>query len=499
MTPSFYIYHPTMIDTRIKIHDKFSVEFKIGFFTSQKENKTNEFKINTWIFVPNGLDINRHTYSKEQFYSDIKSNVRLITPIYSLKSILTVGKGPFKRLNKAIEALLNNPDEANSENYTYQVKMLLCIIKSALRESNDQILSERDKKQNVLPLIEELEKDITQITALYRNIRDRLLKETIISDELKEYSLFGDEYLSDLVENNVYCLLDSLKNSSEYSSIQDKLLGVLKSEAKNRELMRYSGPKEDKPEHNSLILIKRSLLKKFIESDLFLQRIKKADGLLMREVYYSIAAGVAMIFATVISFIATQRFGNFTSTLFVVLVISYMFKDRIKEMIRIYFSSKLDKKYFDWKWDVSLRGRKIGQIREAFDFISQEKVPEKIINLRKKTPLVKAENKVYDEKVILYRKRLVLSKDDLEQYKEYHLSGINDIIRFNLTSFTKKMDNSTTPIHLLDEEAGFKTIIGNRVYALYFIIECQSENETYYKSYRLLFNRNGISDVREID
>ena len=319
------------------------------------------------------------------------------------------------------------------------------------------------------------------------------------SDELKEYFLFGDEFLSFTAENNVVELLKNLESKSDYSNIKFRFQEILKREKENKKQMGYDVVSENEEEHNSRLLIKRSLLKKLVESDLYLQRIKKTDGAIMREIHYSIAAGLAMIFATIISFVATQQFGNFTMSLFLSLVVGYMFKDKIKETARYYFSAKLDQRYFDWKWYVSIRNQKIGWIKEAFDFISGKNVPEEILKLRNKSPLVKAENKVYDEQVILYRKRVELHKDDLEEYKEYHLSGINNIISLNLTSFIKKMDNPTIPLYLLDEENEIKTVQGNRVYALYFILECQSENESYFKRYRLFFNRNGITDVSEIE
>ena len=487
-----------MISTQIRIHDKCSVEIKTGFIVSEQEKNIDKFKINTWIFLPNGLDINSFTYTKEQFYSDIKSNVRLITPIYSLAEILKGEKGPFPRLKKAINCLLLEPNEINAENYTYQIKMLLCILKSALRKNYRNILCLKEKKQ-IIASIRDFADNVTAINSKYRAFRDDLLTQPNVSDELKEYFLFGDEYLSIITEETAYQLFAYFQNQqSVYADMQPILAKFLEKETENREKMNYETPVEEDEEHNSLMLIKRSTLKKFVESDLYLQRIKKTDGAFQRELYYSLAAGLAMIFATVISFVATQQLGNFTSTLFLVLVVSYMLKDRIKEMARFYFSSRLDQKYFDRKWDVSIRNQEIGAIREAFDFISQHKVPEEIQNLRNKTPLVKAENNVYDEKVILYRKRVSLSKKDLEEYKEYHLSGINDIIRLNLMSFTKQMDNPTLPMHLPDSETGYKTIKGKRVYALYFILECKSDEDTYYKKYRLLLNRKGISDIREI-
>ena len=113
--------------------------------------------------------------------------------------------------------------------------------------------------------------------------------------------------------------------------------------------------------------------------------------------------------------------------------------------------------------------------------------------------MVEAENQVYDEKIILYRKWVNLSKDEIEKYKEYRLSGINDITRFHLINFTHKMDNPFIPLYLSDAEKGYETIEGNKVYSLYFIIQCKSDEDEYYKKYRVLFDRNGINDVSELN
>ena len=78
-----------MIDLEAKIHDKFTLEFKVGFNTEKTEKplKFSDFVMNTWIFVPNSLDINAAKYSKDDFYRDIKSDVRLITPDYPLHDL----------------------------------------------------------------------------------------------------------------------------------------------------------------------------------------------------------------------------------------------------------------------------------------------------------------------------------------------------------------------------------------------------------------------------
>ena len=49
-----------MIDIKTKIHDKFSIEFKVGFVARRKIRK-NDFTVGVWLFLPDSLDINSST------------------------------------------------------------------------------------------------------------------------------------------------------------------------------------------------------------------------------------------------------------------------------------------------------------------------------------------------------------------------------------------------------------------------------------------------------
>lgn len=488
-----------MINIEVKQHDRYSVEFKSGVtITQNPEVNVNEFMINTWIFVPNSLDINRTTYSKEQFYKDVKTNIRLITPIYTLKEVLTEGRGPFPRLKKAIDQLFSNPeDEKLTEHYGYQVKMLMCIVKSALRRETN-IICTTERVSKILPLTEEYVANIRAIKERYRTHRARLENENL-TDEQRQFFLFGDEFLGNIIEQHSFEIMRRLKKNEAFNAIKPLLTQLIKEEIDYKKSKGFMVLESKDERRNSLVILQRNILKKFVESDLFLHIIKKKDGAFAKQVYYGIAAAVAMIFATVISFIATQRYGNFTTDLFIILVISYVFKDRIKDVMRYYFTSTMSKKYFDTKLKLSIRKQEIGVMKEAFDFIEDEKLPEEIYNFRNRTPLVEAENKVYGEKIILYRKHLSLSHKEIEKYKEYRLTGINDITRFNLMQYLQKMDNPSIPLYDLNEFEGYETFEGIKVYSLYFILNCVSETNEYNKKYRILFNRTGITDIRELN
>ena len=128
--------------------------------------------------------------------------------------------------------------------------------------------------------------------------------------------------------------------------------------------------------------------KKFIESELYISLDKKKDGVAVQQIYYSIAAGVAMIFATAVVWFSQVKYGNITWPLFIVLVVSYMLKDRIKDLLRYYFAHRLGNKYYDKKAVITIGKNCVGEIKEGFDFISEAKTPAEVLNKREKASFV---------------------------------------------------------------------------------------------------------------
>lgn len=488
-----------MIDIKVKIHDKFSFEFKISFIATRKtvDDDVNEFSINTWMFVPNNLDINRSTYSKEQFYKDTQSNVRLITPIYGLKDIYASENSPLSRLQKAFENEINNPDSPeNISDYTFQIKMFSAIFKSASRDKAYHIVEEKDDKK-VAELVRDYIHDVSEIARHYRKL-EHIKQIPSISEDLQQYFSFGDDFIGNIIQQQSFRIMRGIENRSIYEKVKPQLLALINSENEYKRKKNYSLLDTTDPSNNYLVVMRRGILKKFIESDLFLYTKKTKDGALAEQFYYGIAAAVSMIFATVVSFSAQLHYGNFTTPLFFALVISYVFKDRIKDLMRYYFSTQLGKKYYDTKRELEIQDKKIGWTKEAFDFAPESKVPAEIMNIRKRTPLVEAENRIYNEQIILYKKLVNLSSSAIKKYKGYQFVGINDVTRFNLTHFIQKMDNEYVPIYVTDEQDGYIKMTSEKVYALHFILRCQGHENLYFRKFRLLFNRGGIKEITEI-
>jgi hypothetical protein len=272
---------------------------------------------------------------------------------------------------------------------------------------------------------------------------------------------------------------------------------LLDSERSYRRQRRYLEVEATSPDNNRQFVYHASQLKKYIESNLYLPTHKRRNTVFLEQVAFSFAAGVSMVFATVVSFAFQQTYGNFTLPFFIALVISYMFKDRIKDLIRNYFANNLGSRFYDYLITIRVNARKIGWVKEGFDFVSPSDVSKHVKEKRaRKNPLVT--NRGVDEQVIQYRKYVHLKRKAVDQLSAYPINGINNIVRFNLAGFMRKMDNPQVPLFVNNGDATPQYTTGDKAYYLNFVLQCKYEEKSEYKRYRVCLCRDGIKNVEEI-
>ncbi|HRZ49985.1 MAG TPA: hypothetical protein P5338_11395, partial [Bacteroidales bacterium] len=459
-----------MIEESVKIHDRYSIEIKLGF-NARRKSAVSDFAVNTWLFIPNSLDINPLTYEKKDFYRDVRSNIRLITPVYLLRDIAGEQNTPFVLLQKSFENLASHPSRTHTAEFEYQIKMFLSILKSALRDDLaflSVVENHKDKKD----LIAEYLETVHTITSRFRSLR-KIINVSTIKKSWFEYFQFGDEFMSNLVEQYLFKLVENIETckEKEFSGLRKKVIQIIQQETAYRREKGYPVVEKKDPHHNRELILRLGSLKKFAENELFLTTNKKRDGVLVEQIYYSIAAGLSMVFATAIAFSFQMRYGNFTIPFFVALVVSYMLKDRIKELGRYYFAHRLGKRYFDHKTRISLKDIRIGWSKEAMDYIPEGKVPPEVVKIRNRIPILQANNRWLSERIILYRKLIRIYRPRLDEAISYSTTGIHDIIRLNISSFVTKMDDPGFPLYRLDEDDSLKTLKGERAYFLNLVMQ----------------------------
>jgi hypothetical protein len=480
-----------MIDIQTKIHDKFSIEFKVGF-SGTEGVKMDHFDVNSWIFIPNGLDINKQTYSKDRFYTDMKSNVRLLTPVFTLKQMVEGEEAPIHHVKTALESLLNESSPEHLDEFEFQLKLFASIFKSSIRNASAKIMAHADDSNTYERCLAYVD-DVSRVLRTFRGLREGIDAK---NEEVLTKMGFADEFISHQADIRTMKVLKKI-NRSDRQELKDAfsaLADMLADEKAYKKARGYSHTVIGDEVNNRRLLYRHSLLKKYIESALFLKVNTTQDGQAVKQISFSLAAGLAMMVYLLITMPFQKYLGNYPSLIFFILVLFYILKDRIKELTRWLFAYQLKDKYYDNKTVVSIKNRQVGWLKEGMDFITDEKVPEEVLKLRDRNKL-EADNKLLEEKIILYRKRVEIDNAVLRNQYDYEFKGINDIIRYHINYLTKKMDNPESSIDCLDEQRQVQTVKAERVYALHFVMQFKWEDQVEYKVFHVLANRNGIISI----
>lgn len=489
-----------MIEVDTKIHDQFSIEFKTSF-VARRSVKKNDFSAYMWFFVPYNLDINAETYPKSRFYQDIKSYVRVKTPQFLLQDIVGNEALPFENLKAAFQNLASKPTRTATREYEYQIKMFAAITHSAARDACQNVMSPKILSHDVPVLCMQFVLAYQAVLKAYRDLRTIVNQPTVNAEARNDYR-YGDEFMSNMMKFYATKLLDFLLQHEEQQALYAPTIELLRKEiqAENhyRSTMGYLNLKRTDHQSNRHMVFRSGVLKKYVDSDLYLNVPKRKDGKLVEQLYLGIAAGLAMVFATVVSFFFQQKFGNFTLPFFIVLVISYMIKDRIKELSRYYFAHRIGSRFFDNKAEILLKEQRIGTIKEGMDFIKISKVPDDVRRVRYSKRMMEVENRVTDEKVMLYRMALHIDREKLNRLTPYETTGINDIIRFNVNSFLQKMDNPIIDMLNMNEQGMVETIPCDKIYFLNVVLQLRYENELTLRRFRVALTRNGIQYIEEV-
>ena len=482
-----------MISIQAKKHDNFSVEFKFGFNCTD-DGIRDDFSVNAWIFVPNSLDINSENYGKKQFYRDVKSNVRLITPVYLLRDMAQDQSQPLTLLRNALERVVQDPAH-EQEVYEYHLKMFAAIFKSALRDQV-QHMQAAGSLDKAVYLVEDYVENAGLVLKKFRDLY-RIIDVPTVPEKTRNLFNLCDEFMSHVVELRTIRLIrrvDTYPESETRTYIRGKFSHFLAGEYAYKKSHGY-GVMNNDPKHDRELVYHRGMLKKFIESELYIRLDKKKDGVAVEQIYYSIAAGAAMIFATAVAWITQVKYGNITWPLFLVLVVSYMLKDRIKDLLRYYFAHKLGNKYYDNKASVTIGKNWVGEIKEGFDFISRSRTPDQVRKLRDDAATVEDESRIFEEKVLLYRKRISIDDEALSRNDDYPMRGINEILRLHLHRFTQKMDNPVVPIDSMNEDGTIISRDVEKIYHIHIVFQLQHDGDVKYNHFCISMTRDGVLDI----
>jgi hypothetical protein len=411
--------------------------------------------VETYFFVPRSLGLDVHAYPREEFYADVQAYIRFKTPHVSLTALADPDdrRSPLQRARKLVQQANGELETLAPGQLSHELRLLGCMVRANLRDAANDIRAKIERlddpgahevlAQDVRQAIARLLHDVAVLITAFRALRPDFLqpKRPQWLSELFEYV---DEYLSISAESYLTMVLSSLDGHERLRrslvDIRPELVTRVVSEQRHRQGAGYQSVLDPDGENRSYVY-RKSALKKFMSSVLFLEIHKEKEGRGITNVVAGVAAAVAMAFSTVAAIWSQGAYGLNSFPFVLAIVISYVFKDRIKEWLRAYFSGLLSPWLYDYSVHIHdpVAGVVVGRCRESFGFLSPSQVPPEILRRRHADSRSVLEPESKPEVVMKYVKDVTLLGQRISR-THGRLGDVNDIIRFNVSGFLSRMD-----------------------------------------------------------
>jgi hypothetical protein len=450
-----------LIESRIGVHDSNHFEVKLDYCLDSTRART-DYKVECYLFVPRGLGINRHSYPRTQFYSDVQGHIRFKTPVIGLRTLADAGDplSPLGTVDSSIEALRHDLHNVElRRRLGHELRMFGCIARAQLRDRTVALRKaihglsngRGGEVEDVRVLVQRLLADVTVLLGAWRQRRVEFLSGELPSVVSETYAC-TDEYLSQILEHRLTNLVAELGAHEQLADVRARLCEELLAERSYRKSCGYldvdSGDRES-------YAYRRSMLKKLVTSVLWLEISKQKDGRGLGNFVAAIAAGAAMAFALLAALFGT-RMGFVSNTWGFVLAgtVTYMFKDRIKEWVRGFLSSQTGRWMADYATEIHdpVSGREIGRCRESFNYVEAHAIPQEVWALRHMDNPSEVQIQAKPEVVIKYERAVRLSSASV--IDRLHLADyeINDIMRFCVSHFLVRADDPVVRVPIYDPQ-----------------------------------------------
>jgi hypothetical protein len=315
---------------------------------------------------------------------------------------------------------------------------------------------------------------------------------------------WADEAISLIVENTsleMYLSLESL-----FSKIQESayaLLRLSRWELTYRREQKYASVVSKNNKYSSEAVAYRSgVLKKWTQSVLYLTPIHSKTPQRVSNVLAGTAAAIAMTFATLAAIFAEAFFIRNSMQWSLLVIFAYVFKDRIKEGLRLFFSRVVPRLSADQISSfVSPRtGKKLSKAKILIDITKAHKVPQNIQDIRRQgsNPF---QDMLPTEDVIHYTRYVRIYKTEKSKIMGPWINAMTVITRIRIDDWLKEMDDPSDIMYQAGSAEGdFEQQNAERVYHLHLVLEetSKKDNTSSYWHYCVILNKTGIVRLEKI-
>ncbi len=506
-----------ILDARIKLHDRHRFEIKLDIDLDAAAKSS--YEVETYFFLPRSLNVGPHNYGKERFYNSTQRYIRWRTPKMSLGKLCDPGlaTSPLNRVRADLgRVLAGDAAQETVDAICDELRLLGCIIRGEIRDyvkvfveglatygeavpAAQRRLFVGEGLENFLGDLKTLEKALASLKAE--------VSDPAVPVKVRETMAFFDEYVSLILEEYLTSLVEGLRANpaarERFGEVEKGVLAIVTAQGRYRQAMKY--PSVLAPgTSNETIIYRRGVLKKFVSSVLYLKaEFSEWEGL--TQVFFGLAAGAAMLFAVLVTVYFQSHYAMNSMPFVLAVVISYIFKDRIKDWLKLLFSKSLTRWISDRKIDIldSSGGGRIGLLKEAATFIPGRDVPPDISRLRRIDNITSVDEEGKPERVFKYKKEIALYPEVIMKTHERR-RDLNDIMRFNIRDVVEQADDAQVVYPYVDAPSGeLRTALCARVYHMNLVLKYsyadrEGQPAVHYERIRIVLNKDGIVRLEEV-
>lgn len=496
---------------KLSRHDNHNLELKSSFYFFDKKIKAD---LDLFLFMPQSVHL--RSWTKNEITSDFFSRQRLsLLHSDDLKKedvLLNI-----QHLKKVIEQLPLCRNSSESSQLSNELLVLSRslgaymgeTVKASIRRISKElymVYSRSQKSPGAEIGYNQLGNKLDKVKALMENLREVTNSQAALNipvvQLLEQYThhLFV-EALAKLKDDHERLRLSFPQLSSlSFRIDQDNFAGKIKSllhEESYYQKKHHTAKVITEKSQGELLIVRLGQMKKFFQSQMFINVSKKHTLARFVEPASAIAAAfAALIYGVAQYYSQPGTLGYSIGGIYIIMiwVALYVIRDRLKDHGKAYLTEKISSFLPDAEENLDAENHSIGKIKEWFRIIPGNQVSEKVGQIRKSACVSEAEI-FLPEDVIHFKRSFTLK--GFKSASGAKLS-LQENLRINLERYLKYLDDPQKEICLLNEDGDFSRILSNKVYYFYLIVNLNFTNDPQgdkYEIYRITLNKQGIQKV----
>ncbi|MBY5921529.1 hypothetical protein [Ferrimonas balearica] len=237
------------------------------------------------------------------------------------------------------------------------------------------------------------------------------------------------------------------------------------------------------------LMARLSLSQKLIERPYQLIRKPMGGPIWQEQAILGFSAAVAMAFATAIAFATQQAFGNFSTPFFFSLVLSYIFKDRIKEVGRHQLVDLFHSRFHQHHYRFYQRSHFLVEVKDTFFQRAGKRMAHLSSTVLAKLPTAER-NRIA---ATWYYRRRYRQRPSASETPNLFIENLT----LNLSPQLRLLPSRSDTI-LQYEDKQIRKYRVEQISSLYLAIESRNNQETALSTYRLDVSRQGIHRIQPI-